>query len=162
MSVTISFGGENQKDCVEKMQEFLRTYHGADGVKKGTGPTDDPAEEKPAPKTRTRRKPAAKKEPEPEEEPKDPDEKYEKPKTKRGDKIEFEDITEAAGRLVKACQNDMKRAQELVYSEFGVRKVSKLAVEDYPKAHRWMLKIAEQMEDKAAEKAADKDEDDGE
>jgi hypothetical protein len=139
MTVAISFEGADQQECIGKMQDFLRTYYGEGGPKQA-----EKAEEKP--KARTRTKPA---EPQAEADP-DAGEDKPAPKGKRGKKIDFDDITEAAGRLVKACDNDMKRAQELVYSEFGVRKVSKLAVEDYPKAHRWMLKISEQMEAKQA------------
>ena len=147
MTVTISFAGADQKEAVEKMQEFLRVYHGADGVKKGEG---DP-EEKPAPKKAPRGRPKKKTEEEAEAEANeptpDPDADYEKGtrKLKAKANVDFDDITEVAGELIKACNGDMKRAQELVYSEFGVRKVSKIAVEDYPKAHKWMRDIANQM-----------------
>jgi len=146
MTVTISFAGVNQAACVEKMRDFL----GYDEeVKSNPAQEPETEEEKPKPKTRTRK--AAKPEPEPEQEAADPDEEFEAPKKKRGDKIDFEDITAAAGDLIKACKGDMKRAQELVYSEFGVRKVSKIAVADYPKAHRWMLDIANQMIESGAD-----------
>jgi outer membrane biosynthesis protein TonB len=147
MTVTISFAGDSQAACVEKMRDFL----GYDKEVKSI-PAQEPAteeDEKPKPKPKTRK--AAKPEPEPEQEAADPDEEYDAPKKKRGDKIDFEDITAAAGELIKACQGDMKRAQELVYSEFGVRKVSKIAVAEYPKAHRWMLDIANQMIENGSE-----------
>jgi len=151
MTVTISFAGDSQAACVEKMRDFL----GYDKEVKST-PAQEPAteeDEKPKPKTRARKaaKPEPEPEPEPEQEAADPDEEYDAPKKKRGDKIDFEDITAAAGDLIKACKGDMKRAQELVYSEFGVRKVSKIAVADYPKAHRWMLDIANQMVENGAD-----------
>lgn len=158
MTITIAFEGADQAECIEKMQGFLRTYHGADGVRKGETPATEAEQpkEKPAPKTRTKAKPKADEaEKEPEEEVPDPDAKFEKGTVTKGgkgkSKIDFDDVTAAAGELIKACGGDMKRAQELVYSEFGVRKVSKLSVEQYGHAHKWMLEIAEQMDESGGE-----------
>jgi len=47
------------------------------------------------------------------------------------------DVKEIAAELVQACGGDMERAQELVYAEWKVRRVSELDKGDYARFIEW-------------------------
>jgi len=49
----------------------------------------------------------------------------------------IEDVKEVAAELVDAVGGDMERAQELVHSEFKVRRVSELDRADYARFVKW-------------------------
>lgn len=142
MTIQVTFVADTHDELVKEMEVYL-------GVKA------DSAQEEPVRETVQQSDPLPKEE-EQEEAPKP------KPKktTRKGKEIQFEDVTEAAARLVASCDGDMRRAQEIVYSEFNVRKVSKIPAADYAKAHRWMHARAQDMEDIAADKLAKADAED--
>lgn len=124
------------QEITEAVAELLEAIGGGQPAEEEPSAAQSTGRKKAAPKKKA---PAAsKKKAEPAPEPAEDDD---------GEGPSLDDVTSAASDLVNVLNGDMKRAQELVHSEFKVRRISELTPDQYKPFIGWAQQQVELIKD---------------
>ena len=137
MAIQLTIEGETGAEVMGKVREFARcglVDESDMGVKPDQPEPDPEPVPEPEPEPEQQKQPAkkapAKKKSEPEPEPElEPEPAKE---------VTFEDLTAAATKFIESLEGDMRKAQDAVQEQFGVRKIGQLEHEQWATAYQWL------------------------